>query len=77
MDATDLDAFVDALIDDLAEAPPPEDDGDRTLFHLLDCPRRVIDEQRLLGVLAAAVTLRNLFEPSWSGWRPRLCHLRG
>ncbi|MBX9919793.1 MAG: HNH endonuclease [Mycolicibacterium frederiksbergense] len=62
MDATDLDAFVDALIDDLAEAPPPEDDGDRTLFHLLDCPRRVIDEQRLLGVLAAAVTLRNLFD---------------
>ncbi len=62
MDATDLDAFVDALIDDLAEAPPPEDDGDRTLFHLLDCPRRVIDEHRLLAVLAGAVAARNLVD---------------
>ncbi|MDZ7881765.1 MAG: DUF222 domain-containing protein [Mycobacterium sp.] len=62
MDATDLDTFVDALIDDLTPSPVPEADADRTLFHLLDSPRRIIDEQRLLAVLAAAVTLRNLFD---------------
>ncbi|WNG81709.1 DUF222 domain-containing protein [Mycobacterium sp. ITM-2016-00316] len=62
MDATDLDTFIDALIDDLTPVPAPEDDADRTLFHLLDSPRRVIDEQPLLAVLAAAVTLRNLFD---------------
>ncbi len=60
MDATDLDTFVDALIDDLTPVPAP-DEG-RTLFHLLDCPRRVIDEQPLLAVLVAAVTLRNLVD---------------
>ncbi|CAM3606685.1 DUF222 domain-containing protein [Mycolicibacterium frederiksbergense] len=62
MDATDLDTFIDALIDDLTPSPVPEADADRTLFHLLDCPRRIIDEQRLLAVLAAAVTARNLFD---------------
>ncbi|CAN7190889.1 HNH endonuclease signature motif containing protein [Mycolicibacterium frederiksbergense] len=62
MDATHLDTFIDALIDDLAVAPPPDDAADRTLFHLLDSPRRIVDEQPLLAVLAAAVTLRNLFD---------------
>ncbi|MBJ7463213.1 MAG: HNH endonuclease, partial [Mycolicibacterium sp.] len=62
MDATDLDSIIDALIDDLTPVPAPEDDADRTLFHLLDSPRRVIDEQPLLAVLAAAVTLRNLVD---------------
>ncbi|CAN7180830.1 HNH endonuclease signature motif containing protein [Mycolicibacterium frederiksbergense] len=62
MDATHLNTFIDALIDDLAVAPPPEDDADRTLCHLLDSPRRIVDEQPLLSVLAAAVTLRNLFD---------------
>ena len=60
MDATYLDRFVDALIDDLTPTPAP--DGDRTLFHLLDCPRREVDEQPLLAVLVAAVTLRNLVD---------------
>ncbi|MGK2852900.1 MAG: DUF222 domain-containing protein [Microbacteriaceae bacterium] len=60
MDATHLDTFIDALIDDLT--PSPERDGDRTLFDLLDCPRRVIDEPGLLAVLAAAVTVRNLVD---------------
>ncbi len=62
MDATHLNTFINALIDDLAVAPPPDDDADRRLFDLLDSPRRVIDEQPLLAVLAAAVTLRNLFD---------------
>ncbi|MDZ7887256.1 MAG: DUF222 domain-containing protein [Mycobacterium sp.] len=62
MDATDLDTFVDALIDDLAVAPPPEDDAERRLFDLLDSPRRVLDEQSLLAVLVAAVTARNLVD---------------
>ncbi|KRD04906.1 hypothetical protein ASE48_19855 [Mycobacterium sp. Root265] len=61
MDATHLDTFVDALIDDLAVAPPGED-GERRLFHLLDCPRRVLDEQPLLAVLVAAVVARNLVD---------------
>ena len=60
MDATHLDMFVTALIDDLAAAAVPDDDAARTLFHLLDCPRRVVDEPALLAVLAAAVTARNL-----------------
>src|SRR5690349_19093215 len=62
MDATHLDSFVDTLIDDLAVTAVPEDDAGRTLFHLLDCPRRVIDEPALLAVLVAAVTARNLFD---------------
>jgi Domain of unknown function (DUF222)/HNH endonuclease len=62
MDATQLETFVDALIDDLTPAPPPESDADRRLFDLLDCPRRVLDEPPLLAVLAAAVTLRNLVD---------------
>jgi len=61
MDATHLDTFVDALIDDLAVAPPGED-GERRLFDLLDCPRRIVDEQPLLAVLVAAVTARNLLD---------------
>ena len=62
MDATHLDTFIDALIDDLAVAPPPNEDGDRRLFHLLDAPRRIVDEQPLLAVLVAAVTARNLLD---------------
>jgi hypothetical protein len=62
MDATHLDTFVDALIDDLAVAPVPEHDADRGLFHLLDCPRRVLDEEPLLAVLVAAVIARNLLD---------------
>ncbi|MGK2869284.1 MAG: DUF222 domain-containing protein, partial [Mycobacterium sp.] len=62
MDAKHLDTFVDALIDDLTPAPPPEGDADRRLFDLLDSPRRVLDEPRLLAVLVAAVTVRNLVD---------------
>ena len=62
MDATHLDAFIDALIDDLTPAPPPEGGGGRRLFDLLDCPRRVLDEQPLLAVMVAAVTARNLLD---------------
>ncbi|WP_395307815.1 DUF222 domain-containing protein [Mycobacterium sp. AMU20-3851] len=62
MDATHLDSFVDTLIDDLAVTAVPEDDVGRTLFHLLDCPRRVVDESALLAVLVAAVTARNLLD---------------
>lgn len=62
MDATHLDAFIDALIDDLAATPTPHDAADRRLFHLLDCPRRVLDEAPLLAVLAAAVTAANLLD---------------
>jgi hypothetical protein len=62
MDATYLETVVDALIDDLTPSPTPDEVADRTLFHLLDCPRRVIDEQPLLAVLVAAVTARNLFD---------------
>lgn len=62
MDATHLDAFINTLIDDLTAAAPPGEDADRTLFHLLDRPRRVVDEQPLLAVLAAAVMARNLFD---------------
>ncbi|MBX9919956.1 hypothetical protein [Mycolicibacterium frederiksbergense] len=60
MDATHLNTFIDALIDELTVAPPPDDDADRRLFDLLDSPRRVLDEQPLLSVLAAAVVTRNL-----------------
>ncbi|MBX9920660.1 MAG: HNH endonuclease [Mycolicibacterium frederiksbergense] len=60
MDATHLDTFIDALIDDLT--PVPARDEDRTLFHLLDAPRRVLDEQPLLAVMAAAVVARNLLD---------------
>ena len=60
MDATHLQSFIDALIDDLTPTSPP-DEG-RILFHLLDCPRRVIDEPGLLAVLVAAVTVRNLVD---------------
>ncbi|WP_264002287.1 HNH endonuclease signature motif containing protein [Mycolicibacterium diernhoferi] len=59
MDATHLDTFVTALIDDLA---PAGEGTDRSLFDLLDCPRPVVDEPALLAVLVAAVTARNLFD---------------
>ena len=59
MDATHFDSFVDALIDDLTPSPPG-DAGDRTLCHLLECPRPVVDDEALLSVLAAAVTAGNL-----------------
>ncbi|MGK2875445.1 MAG: DUF222 domain-containing protein [Nocardioides sp.] len=62
MDATYLNAVVDALIDDLTPAPVPEDDADRRLCHLLDSPRRIVDEPALLAVLTAAVTARNVFD---------------
>ena len=60
MDATHFHTFIDALIDDLAVGPPPDDEADRRLFDLLDSPRRVLDEGPLLAVLAAAVVTRNL-----------------
>ncbi len=62
MDATHLDMFVTALIDDLTPVPTPDDDAERTLFHLLDSPRRIVDEPPLLAVLVAAVTARNLLD---------------
>ncbi len=62
MDATHLDTFIDALINDLTPLPPPEDAADRRLCHLLDRPRRIVDEQPLLALLAAAVTVRNLLD---------------
>ncbi|MEH3130931.1 MAG: DUF222 domain-containing protein [Mycolicibacterium neoaurum] len=61
MDATCLDVFVDALIDDLA-AVPSENDVGPGLGRLLDCARPVVDDQALLGVLVAAVSARNLLD---------------
>ncbi|MEH3132436.1 MAG: DUF222 domain-containing protein [Mycolicibacterium neoaurum] len=61
MDATCLDAFVDALIDELA-AVPSEDDVGASLGRWVRCPRPVVDDQALLDVLAAAVTARNLLD---------------
>ncbi|ORA31357.1 HNH endonuclease signature motif containing protein [Mycobacterium aquaticum] len=60
MDAAHFDIFINALIDELTPSPAPEDDVVRTLFHLLDSPRRVVDDGRLLAVLAAAVRLGNV-----------------
>ncbi|MFI2838198.1 DUF222 domain-containing protein [Mycolicibacterium sp. PDY-3] len=60
MDASHFDSFVDALIDDLTPSRPPDGQGDRTLFHLLERPRPVVDDAALLSVLAAAVTAGNL-----------------
>ncbi|WP_166907850.1 HNH endonuclease signature motif containing protein [Mycobacterium sp. DL440] len=60
MDATYLDTVIDVLIDELCPSPPSEADADRRLFHLLDSPRPVVDDQPLLAVLAAAVTAANL-----------------
>ncbi|ANE79629.1 hypothetical protein A7U43_10105 [Mycobacterium adipatum] len=62
MDATHFNTFIDALLDDLTPAPVPEDEADRRLCHLLDSPRRIVDEPALLAVLAAAVTARNVFD---------------
>lgn len=62
MDATYLDTVIDVLIDDLTPSPTPDEDADRRLFHLLDSPRRVVDDQPLLAVLAAAVIAGNLFD---------------
>ena len=53
MDASHFDSFVDALIDDLTPSRPPDGQGDRTLFHLLERPRPVVDDAALLSVLAA------------------------
>ncbi|MCF6386488.1 HNH endonuclease [Mycobacterium sp. MBM] len=60
MDATDLDTFIEALIDDLMPTPDDGGGGGRRLWHLLDAPRRIIDDAALLAVLGAAVTLGNL-----------------
>ncbi len=60
MDATDVNCFLDALIDDLAPTEVPGDEAQRTLFHLLECPRPVIDDEALLAVLAGAVTAGNV-----------------
>ncbi|MDZ7882962.1 MAG: HNH endonuclease signature motif containing protein [Mycobacterium sp.] len=62
MDATYLNTFIVAFIDDLTPAPVLEDGADRRLCHLLESPRRIVDEPALLAVLAAAVTARNVFD---------------
>ena len=62
MDATYLNNVIDGLIDDLTPAAVPEDGADRLLCHLLESPRRIVDEPALLAVLSAAVTLRNLVD---------------
>ncbi|MGN7779661.1 DUF222 domain-containing protein, partial [Mycolicibacterium sp. 22603] len=62
MDATCLDAFVEALIDELTPGICPEDDVGAVLGRLVRCPRPVVDDEPLLGVLAAAVTARNLLD---------------
>ncbi|MGU3654805.1 DUF222 domain-containing protein, partial [Mycolicibacterium sp. A43C] len=61
MDATCLDAFVDALIDELA-AVSPEGDVGPGVGRLVNCPRPVVDDDSLLGVLASAVAARNLLD---------------
>ncbi|MEH3128390.1 MAG: DUF222 domain-containing protein [Mycolicibacterium neoaurum] len=61
MDATCLDSFVDALIDELVPVST-ENDAGPGLGRLLDCPRPVVDDQALLGVLVAAVSARNLLD---------------
>ncbi|SDC19834.1 protein of unknown function [Mycolicibacterium neoaurum] len=61
MDGTYLDAFVDALIDELIPVLP-EDDVGPSLGRLVDCPRPVVDDEVLLAVLAAAVAARNLLD---------------
>ncbi|WP_206668508.1 hypothetical protein [Mycolicibacterium neoaurum] len=43
MDATYLDAFADALIDELVPVSP-EDDVGPSLGRLVDCPRPVVDD---------------------------------
>ncbi|MBN3458757.1 HNH endonuclease, partial [Mycobacterium sp. DSM 3803] len=62
MDARYLDTVINGLIDELTPSPEPVDGADRRLCHLLDSPRRVVDDGPLLAVLAAAVTARNLFD---------------
>ncbi|MGK2866844.1 MAG: hypothetical protein ACSLFA_09435 [Mycobacterium sp.] len=62
MDANDFNTFINSLLDDLTPAPVPEDGADRRLCHLLESPRRTVDEPALLAVLAAAVTARNVFD---------------
>ncbi|MFI2839036.1 DUF222 domain-containing protein [Mycolicibacterium sp. PDY-3] len=61
MDATYLDSFVDALIDELVPVSPEGDVGPG-VGRLVDCPRPVVDDEALLGVLAAAVSARNLLD---------------
>ena len=62
MDASSLDTVIDVLIDALAPVRPPGGDADRRLFDLLDSPRPVVDEQPVLAMLTAAVTVRNLMD---------------
>ncbi|MGU3652889.1 DUF222 domain-containing protein, partial [Mycolicibacterium sp. A43C] len=61
MDASCLDAFVDALIDELVPVSPEGDVGPG-VGRLVDCPRPVVDDDSLLGVLASAVAARNLLD---------------
>ena len=61
MDASCLDVFVDALIDELVPVSPGDDVG-AGVGRLVDCPRPVVDDEVLLGVLAAAVSARNLLD---------------
>ncbi|MDO3399845.1 DUF222 domain-containing protein [Mycolicibacterium neoaurum] len=61
MDASCLDAFVDALIDELVPVSPGDDAGPG-LGRWVDCPRPVVDDEVLLGVLASAVSARNLLD---------------
>ena len=61
MDAARLESFLSTLIDDLTPVAVPDRDVGRTLFQLLECPR-IVDEQSLLAVLAAAVPCRNVFD---------------
>ena len=44
MDARYLDTVINELIDELTPSPEPEDGADRRLCHLLDSPRRVVDD---------------------------------
>ncbi|WBP93411.1 hypothetical protein [Mycolicibacterium neoaurum] len=61
MDASYLDAFVDALIDELAPVSPGDDVGPG-LGRWVDCPRPVVDDEVLLALLASAVSARNLLD---------------
>ncbi|WP_335336772.1 hypothetical protein [Mycolicibacterium neoaurum] len=49
------------MIDELAPVSPEGDVGPR-LGRLVDCPRPVVDDEALWGVLAAAVSARNLLD---------------
>ena len=62
MDASYLDTVIDVLIDELAPVRPPGGDADRRLVDLVDSPRPGLDEQPVLTMLTAAVTVRNLMD---------------